>query len=204
MTQEGHIITLPEPVCGSERWAILRLVTHDRARGSSLYYATLACDLDGERRVIDLGEETGWLTRSRRGEVLSNLHSAERHAIIVALEQLLGELGLDVVRTKIKGADKPLAERKPSASGLAPWEELERLESWALGVDGLRVTHTAPASLSRAITLHGVHIAWCDSASGAWLLGLGYPLGEAPRGALLDRVIEIVRSAQDRIRVPEA
>lgn len=193
MIQEGHILTLPAPVCGSERWAILRLVTHDRARGSCLWYATLACDLDGERRVIDVGEDTGWLTRRRRGEVLSSLHNSERHAIIAALEQLLGELGLNVAPTKIKGADKLLADRKPSASGLAHWELLERLDAWALTIEGLRV-HAIGGSRALKLGERRVDVmpqrgrwrVWGEGQDGAWV----------EPAQILDRVIELVRSMQ--------
>lgn len=198
MIQEGHIITLPAPVCGAERWAVLRLATHDHRDRVSLWYATLACELEGERRVVDLREDACWLTRERRGEVLSRLHPSEHHDLHTALEVLLREQGLDV-RTRPPSSWRPMPPPfKPSAAGLAPWEVLERLDAWALGVDGLRVSSTIWGELQRQLKV-GDHRATVGYQGQRWRVwDHGQPTLEVLPEQLLDRVIELVRSMRAR------
>jgi hypothetical protein len=196
MIQEGHITPFPAPLCGSRRWAVLRMVApakyHWQAR---LHDATLSCDLHGERRVINLGMDYCSLTRSHRGEVVSQLHTSERHKLTLMLEGLLRGHGHDVQRRPIiQGALYDLPIYKPSKSGLEPWEVLERLDAWALGVEGLRVESVIWGEEARTLKL-GARVVKIIRPDRRWRVWeQEEEVAQVEPAQLLDRVIELVRS----------
>lgn len=129
-----------------------------------------------------------------RGEVVAAMHSSERHAFIMALEALLVEQGVAVVQARTKGDLSLPGARKPSASGLAPWEILERFDAWALTVEGLRVTSALWGERQRQIRLgnQGLTVGYQGQRWLVW--DHGQPTIEVMPEELLDRVVELVRS----------